>query len=276
LLNLLPILGGVPSLAHSSAPPSYTPVSATVLGSTLLGSNLLGSTSQGQPSTRSSSHGSRGATYSQGGITNLPSPLQGSGTQKTHTMARINPLPRSHMSYLDSLNIPDLTKLTNDSILHNPTWPAMPTKLPSDIPKFEGKVGDDPANHIMTFHLWFSSNSIMDNSVRLRLFQRTLTGPSTKWYVEEKSGSHATFESLAKAFLTFFQLPVHHNNGLELLSDFKQTSSTHIVDHIHEWRQRRSLCKAETTPQQCLNWFLKSLVSLLAKYVAATFPQSEE
>jgi hypothetical protein len=85
-----------------------------------------------------------------------------------------------------------------------------------------------------------------------------------------------TFESLAKAFLTFFQLPIHHENGLELLSEFKQTSTMHIADHIHEWRWRLSLCKDEATPQQCLNWFLKSLVSLLAKDVDATIPQSEE
>jgi hypothetical protein len=111
------------------------------------------------------------------------------------------------------------------------------TKLPSDIAKFEGKAGDDPANHVMTFHLWCSSNSIMEDSARLRLFQRTLTGPSAKWYVEEKSGSHSTFESLAKAFLTFFQLPIRHDNGLELLSNFKQSSATHIADHIHEWRR---------------------------------------
>ena len=75
----------------------------------------------------------------------------------------------------------------------------------------------------------------MDDSIRLRLFQRTLTDPSDKWYVDKKSGSHATFESLAKEFLTLFQLPIRHDNGLELLSEFKQTSTTHIVDHIHEW-----------------------------------------
>jgi hypothetical protein len=85
-----------------------------------------------------------------------------------------------------------------------------------------------------------------------------------------------TFESLAKTFLTFFQLPIRHDNGLELLSEFKQTSATHIADHIHEWRRRRGLCKAETTKQQCLDWFLRSLVPLLAKDVASTFPQSEE
>jgi hypothetical protein len=185
-------------------------------------------------------------------------------------------LPPLQMSYLASLNIPDLTKLTNDPILHDPTWPTMPTKLPSDIPKFEGKAGDEPTNHVMTFHLWCSSNSIMDDSIRLRLFQCTFTGPSAKWYVEEKSGSHATFESLSKAFLTFFQLPIRHENGLELLSNFKQTSATHIANHIHEWRRRCSLCEAETTKQQCLDWFLRSLVSLLGKDVASSFPQSEE
>jgi hypothetical protein len=76
---------------------------------------------------------------------------------------------------------------------------------------------------------------IMDESIHLRLFQRTLTIPSTKWYVDEKSGSHVTFESLAKAFLAFFQLPVCHETGLELLSECKQTSATHIDDQIHEW-----------------------------------------
>jgi hypothetical protein len=92
---------------------------------------------------------------------------QGLGSQQTHTMARANPPPPLQMPYLASLNIPDLIKLTNDPILHDPTWPAMPTKLPLDIPKFEGKAGDDPANHVMNFHLWCSSNNIMDDSIRL-------------------------------------------------------------------------------------------------------------
>jgi hypothetical protein len=191
-------------------------------------------------------------------------------------MTGINPPPKPQMSYLDSLNIPDLTKLTNDPILHDPTWPRIPTKLSSDIPKFEGKAGDNLANYIKTFHLWCSSNKIMGDSIHLRLFQSTLTSPSTKWYVEEKYGSHVTFESLAKAFLTFFKLPIRHDNGLKLLSKFKQTSATHITDQIHEWRRQRNLCKAESTKQQCLNWFLKSLVSVLAKDVATTFPQSKE
>ena len=112
----------------------------------------------------------------------------------------------------------------------------------------------------------------MDDSVLLRLFQCTLTDPSVEWYVDEKSGSHVTFESLAKAFLAFFQLQVRHEIGLELLSESKQTSAMHIIDHIHEWRRRRSLCKAETTKEQHLDWFLKSLVLVIAKDVASTFP----
>jgi hypothetical protein len=180
------------------------------------------------------------------------------------------------MSYLASLNIPDLTKLTNDPILHDPTWPNMPSKLPSNIPKFEGKPGEYPANHVMTFHLWCSLNNIMDDSIRLRLFQINLTSPSTKWYVDKKLGSHVTFESLAKAFLSFFQLPVHHDTCLEILSDFKKTTAIDIVDHIHEWHRQHCLCKEETTKEQHLDWFLKSLVYVIAKEVVSTFPQSEE
>jgi hypothetical protein len=97
----------------------------------------------------------------------------------------------------------------------------------------------------------------MDDSIHLRLFQRNLTGSSAKWYVDEKSWSHVTFESLAKAFLSFFQLPVRHDIGLEILSEFKQTTSIHITNHIHEWSRQHSLCKVETTKEQRLDWFLK-------------------
>jgi hypothetical protein len=99
---------------------------------------------------------------------------------------------------------------------------------------------------------------------------------SSKWYVNEKLGSHVTFESLAKAFLSFFQLPIRRDTGLEILSKFKKTIVIHVVDHIHEWRRRRSLCKAETTKEQRLNWFLKSLVIFIVKDVAYTFPRSKE
>jgi hypothetical protein len=94
------------------------------------------------------------------------------------------------------------------------TWPNMPTKFPSDILKFEEKLGEDLSNHVMTLHLWCYSKNIMDDSILLRLFQRTLIGSLEKWYVDEKLGSHITFESFAKAFLSFLQLLVCHETEL--------------------------------------------------------------
>ena len=77
----------------------------------------------------------------------------------------------------------------------------MPTKMPSDIPKFEGKAGECPQKHIMTFHLWCSSNSIVYDSIRLRLFQRTLIGAVAKWYIELPQAKYLDFNSLAFMFL---------------------------------------------------------------------------
>jgi len=56
------------------------------------------------------------------------------------------------------LNILDLTNLINNPNQHDPAWLAMPTKLPSDITKFEGRIGENPSDHIMSFHLWCYSN----------------------------------------------------------------------------------------------------------------------
>ena len=80
----------------------------------------------------------------------------------------------------------------------------MPTKIPLDIPKFEGKVGEDPQNHIMEFHLWCSSNNIVDDFVRLRLFQCTLTGVVAKWYLNLPHATYPDFSSLDSMFLQYF------------------------------------------------------------------------
>ena len=69
--------------------------------------------------------------------------------------------------FLATLDLLDLSRILNDLILHSPYWPFMPTKLPSDIPKFDGQPGDGPNNKVMTFHLWCSSNSLMDDSIIL-------------------------------------------------------------------------------------------------------------
>ena len=45
------------------------------------------------------------------------------------------------LPFLTTLNLPNLSRLMNDLVSHDSTWPSIPNKLPSNIPKFEGKVG---------------------------------------------------------------------------------------------------------------------------------------
>jgi hypothetical protein len=72
-----------------------------------------------------------------------------------------------NIPFLAILHFPELTRLLNDPICHDPRWPPMLTKFPSDIPKFEAKPNEDPGDHVTTFHLWCSSNSLKDDSVQL-------------------------------------------------------------------------------------------------------------
>jgi hypothetical protein len=71
------------------------------------------------------------------------------------------------LPFLAMLHLPDLTRLLNDPIFHDPRWPPMPMKLPSYIPKFEANPNEDLGNHVTTFHLPCSSNSLKDDSVQL-------------------------------------------------------------------------------------------------------------
>jgi hypothetical protein len=90
--------------------------------------------------------------------------------------------------------------LINNPFQNAPFWLAIHAKLSFDIPKFDEKHGEDPNNHVMNFHLWCSSNSLMDDFIRLRLFQRTLIGFTAKWYIELPHNSFIDYNSLAKAF----------------------------------------------------------------------------
>jgi hypothetical protein len=99
---------------------------------------------------------------------------------QSHQYPHVN----QYLPFLATLDLPYLSRILNDPIRHSPQWLAIPAKLPSNIPKFNDKEGEDLNNHVMNFHLWCSSKSLMDDSIRLRLFQRTLTGFSMKWYIE--------------------------------------------------------------------------------------------
>ena len=184
--------------------------------------------------------------------------------------------PNRQLPFIATLDLPDLSCLTNDPIKYLPYWPSMPNKLPSDIPKFEGKSGEDLSNHVMTYHLWCVSNSISDDSIHLRLFQRTLIGLAAKWYIELPRASFYNFSQLATSFLTHFQLPFRYDNGIELLTSLKQSTSTYISDHIHEWRRRRRLVKVFIPDQILAEWLVKSLLPKTTEDVAKAGVVTEE
>jgi hypothetical protein len=79
------------------------------------------------------------------------------------------------LPFLATLDLPDMSHLTNDPIQHAPFWPS--------IPKFDRKPREYPNNHAMNF-------------------QRTLTGATSKWYIELPRNSFLDFNSLAMNFLT--------------------------------------------------------------------------
>jgi hypothetical protein len=97
----------------------------------------------------------------------------------------------------------------------------MPTKFPSYIPKFEAKPNENLGDHVTTFHLWCSSNSLRDDSVQLCLLQHTLIGSVVKGYIEFDHSIYSTFGELAMVFLNHFQLPVRYDVNTELLANFE-------------------------------------------------------
>ena len=116
----------------------------------------------------------------------------------------------------------------------------------------------------------------MDESIRIRLFQRTLTGAAAKWYIDLPQAKHPDFNSLAFMFLQCFQLPIRYDEGVEILLSCRQSTATHITDHIHEWRRRRSLSKIQLDDRIFLDWFLKKFLPPIAKDVTSERPQSEK
>ena len=89
-----------------------------------------------------------------------------------------------------------------------------------------------------------------------------------KWYIELPQHSFVDFGSLGNIFLTHFQLPIHYEIGIDLLTSLRQNTSTHISDHIHEWRRRRRIIKAPILDQLLADWFTKYLLPLITRDVA--------
>ena len=91
-----------------------------------------------------------------------------------------NTFANTQLPFLYMLDLPNLLRIKNDSILHNLLWLAIPHKIPLEIPKFDDKIGEDPSMHITTYHLWCVSNSMLDDSVKLHILPCTLTKSASK------------------------------------------------------------------------------------------------
>jgi hypothetical protein len=76
----------------------------------------------------------------------------------------------------------------------------------------------------------------MDDSVRLHLFQTSLNGSAKKWYIKLDETYFNFFNNLEMAFLTHYQLAIWYDIGMDLLTSLSEDTTTHIYDHIHEWR----------------------------------------
>jgi len=55
---------------------------------------------------------------------------------------------------------------------------------------------------------------------------------------------------------------------MELLTNFKQTTTTHISDHVHEWRRHRRMVKTFVLDHLLCEWFIKSFLSSVIEDVA--------
>lgn len=75
--------------------------------------------------------------------------------------------------------------------------------------------------------------------------------------------------------LTHFKLPIRYDKGTELFTSLRQYTSTHILDHIHEWRQRRQLI-AEIPGKFILADWLKLLLHNISIDVAMSGAITEE
>ena len=77
-------------------------------------------------------------------------------------------------------------------------------------------------------------------------------------------------------FLTHFQLPIWYETGTNLLTLLRKTTSTHISNHIHEWRRRCRLIDAPIPDQLLADWFTKSLLIPIARDVSMGGVVTEE
>ena len=68
-------------------------------------------------------------------------------------------------------------------------------------------------------------------------------------------------------FLTHFQLPIHNETKTKFLTSLRQSTSTHIYDHIHEFPRQQRLIKTNIPYQLLVDWLTKSIFPPISRDV---------
>ena len=152
-----------------------------------------------------------------------------------------------HQSTTDSLTVSSCSNLwesyrlagwssmpTQKRALHQPHWPPELTKLPLDIPNFEGKAGEAPPKpyHVFPFMVFIKQHYG---------WLRQTKAITTHTYGCCCEMVHWSASSLLPHFfLTFLHVPPVLSTtrsiwwGSGVLLSYHQNIATHIIDHIHE------------------------------------------
>jgi hypothetical protein len=97
-----------------------------------------------------------------------------------------------------------------------------------------------------------------------------------KWYIELQGGNYDNFNQMVLVFLNHFQLSVHYDACIEILSALFQVKSIHISDHIQECHRWKRLIKSYIPLEFLLEWFLKYLLPYILKDVFTSRVTSKE
>jgi len=136
--------------------------------------------------------------------------------------------------FLEMLKFIYILSLPNNSISYNTKWHLFPTKIPLNIPNFEGKSTKYTIDHMITFHVWCSKNFLPYYSIRMRIFQRTVFTISTEWYIELKGDLFKNFNYLAIIFLNHFQLHICYDVETEMVEVVNKHNAYNMFKYIQE------------------------------------------
>ena len=89
--------------------------------------------------------GQNAPNYQQfGGFSGQPQQTFGLTRVEFHYQYYNYPQPNWKLPFFSKFELPNLSNLIQDPIQHDLFWSTIPVKLPSNIPKFDGKQGEYP------------------------------------------------------------------------------------------------------------------------------------